>query len=193
MNTESKIEAEKLRLNWREYGVKIAQLIYEAVKEMVPVEGTGIVTTRRVFDAEVNHDWDDQVELAKEIYALYRAEGIKVGHEEARKHNMTSCFQAPMIITRSKMDRTLPVELFAFRVGNVGFISCDYEMFSEAGLYIKENSPYPYTVLMTGNNYYIPSASAFNYRCYEADNGFFVRGTSECLAETMVEMLKDIQ
>lgn len=192
-NIDSLIEKDKHNLNWREYGVKMAQLAYEAYKEMEPVEGSGIATTSRVFHAEVDHSWDHMVDVSKKIQELFYAEGAAVATAEAKKHNMTSCYQARAIITRSEMDKTKPVELFAFRVGNVGFTSCDYEMFSQSGTYIKENSPNAMTMVLTGNHGYLPNASAYDYRSYEADTGYFVRGTSERLAETMVDMLKEIQ
>ena len=81
------------------------------------------------------------------------------------------------------MAKTRELETNAFRVGGVGFTTGTYEMFSDAGIYIRENSPYEFTFLLTGNSGYIPSDAAFNYRCYEADTGFFARGTAEMLAE----------
>ena len=46
------------------------------------------------------------------------------------------------------------------------------------------------TVIITGNSGYIPSRAAYDYRSYEADTGYYARGTAEKLAEQYVEMLK---
>ena len=91
------------------------------------------------------------------------------------------------------MDPTDTMEINAFRVGGVGFTTGTYEMFSKSALYVKENSPYKFTFLLTGNFTYLPSDDAFNYRCYEADTGNYARGTAEKLANRYVEMLKQIQ
>jgi hypothetical protein len=46
---------------------------------------------------------------------------------------------------------------------------------------------------MTGNSSYIPSEKSHDYRCYEADTGFYLKGTAELLVDNYVEMLKKIQ
>lgn len=66
-------------------------------------------------------------------------------------------------------------------------------MFSDQGLYIKENSPFDTTFIITGNNGYLPSAEAYDYRSYEADTGLFAKGTAEMLAEKYVELLEGLQ
>ena len=66
-------------------------------------------------------------------------------------------------------------------------------MFSESGLQIKGRSPYAYTMVLTGNSSYIPSARAFSDRCYESDTGFYAPGTAEILVDKFVEMLEKIQ
>ena len=84
---------------------------------------------------------------------------------------------------------TLSQGLNVFSVGEIGFVNGSYEMFSEAGMYIKEYSPFDTTVIMEGCSSYIPSAEAYDYRSYEADTGCYAKGTSEKLAEKFVEML----
>ena len=91
------------------------------------------------------------------------------------------------------MDKTMTLEINAFRVGGIGFTTGTYEMFSESGIAIKKASPYAYTMVLTGNSSYIPSDRAFNHRCYEADTGFYARGTAEKLVDKYLEMLKEIQ
>ena len=80
-----------------------------------------------------------------------------------------------------------------FRIGDLGFISESYEMFSDAGIYIRANSPFETTFIISGNNGYIASAEAFDYRSYEADTGTYEKGTAEKLAERYVEMLKSVK
>ena len=192
-NIDTRVEADKHGLNWREYGVKMANLGYEAYKELQEVEGSGIAYKRVMFEAEIDHSWDHMLEQAKEVYDLWKATDNKTGNALGKTYGFTSVYQARAIKSRYEMEKTRTLEINAFRVGGIGFTTGTYEMFSEAGIYIKENSPYAYTFILTGNSGYIPSDKAFNYRCYEADTGFFARGTAEKLAEKYVEMLKEIQ
>jgi hypothetical protein len=91
------------------------------------------------------------------------------------------------------MDKTGELELNAFRVGGIGFTTGTYEMFAESGTAVKDGSPFELTFLLTGNSSYIPSLPAFNYRCYEADTGFYAAGTAEKLVDKYLEMLKDMK
>jgi len=192
-NIDSRVEADKHNLNWREYGVKMATLAYEAYQELQEVEGSGIAYKRVIFNAEIDHSWDHMLEQANEVYNLWKSTDKKTGDALGKQYGFTSVYQARAIRSRAAMDKVRPLELNAFRVGGIGFTTGTYEMFSEAGIFIKENSPYAFTFLLTGNSGYIPSEKAFGYRCYEADTGFFAKGTAEKLADQYVEMLKEIQ
>jgi hypothetical protein len=190
-NIDSRVEADKHNLNWREYGVKMATLAYEAYQELQEVEGSGIAYKRAMFDAEVDHSWDHMLAEANEVFDLWKSTDKKTGDALGKQYNFTSVYQARAIRSRAAMGKTRPLELNAFRVGGIGFTTGTYEMFSESGIFIKENSPYTFTFLLTGNSGYIPSEKAFGYRCYEADTGFFAKGTAEKLADKYVEMLKE--
>ncbi len=48
-------------------------------------------------------------------------------------------------------------------------------------------------MILTGNSGYIPSERAFAHRCYEADTGYFKKGTAEKLVEKYIEMLEAIR
>ena len=69
-------------------------------------------------------------------------------------------------------------------------------MFAAHGTYIKENSPFPMTFVVSccnGANSYLPTIQAYNYGCYESHNSNFVPGTGEELAEKFVSLLKQLQ
>ena len=193
MNPDSTIQADAHNLNWREYGVKMAQLAYELMQELQEVEGSGIVTKQEMVEVDIDHSWDPMLEQAKEVYNLWRTVGFQEGNALGRTYGFSTSYQANAIIRRAAMDPTDTLEINAFRVGGIGFTTGTYEMFSESGIFVKENSPFAFTFLLTGNFTYIPSDGAFNYRCYEADTGYYARGTAEKLAERYVEMLKEIQ
>ena len=192
-NITTRVKADSHGLNWREYGVKMAQVAYELYADLQEVEGTGIATRRMMVEAEIDHSWDDKLEQANEVYDLWKTVGKPEGDALGATYGFTSSYQARAIKARAKMEKTRLLEINAFRVGGVGFTTGTYEMFSDAGIFMRANSPYEFTFFMTGNSGYIPSNDAFNYRCYEADTGFFARGTAEMLADKYLEMLKEIQ
>lgn len=181
------------RLKWRRYGVKMGTLVLETLDELVEVPGTGIATKRVMAEVDVDHTWDHMVPQANEVFDLWKATDKPTGDALGKKYNFSSVYQARAIRDRARMDKTKILELNAFRVGGVGFTTGTYEMFGESGIQVKEGSPYEFTFLLTGNSSYIPSQQAFEYRCYEADTGFYAPGTAEKLVQTYLEMLKDIQ
>ena len=179
--------------NWREYGVKMAELAYDAYKDLQEVEGTGISTNRRVLELETDHGKDHMIDQALEVIKVWKEVGLPEGMELAKSYGMSSVYQANAIRNKYNMDKTRELEINAFRVGGIGFTGGSYEMFSEAGLAIREGSPYEYTFLLTGNFSYIPSERAYDYQCYEAVTGYFARGTGEYLADQYIDMLHEIK
>lgn len=86
--------------------------------------------------------------------------------------------------------------IYAFSIGDVGFVTAPYEMFNANGMFIKENSPFETTFVVTCANdrlAYIPSQDAYAYdgvETYEGASCRFANGTGEILAGKFVEMLK---
>ncbi len=69
--------------------------------------------------------------------------------------------------------RTLPVEIQAFRIGNLGIIALPAEVFVEIGLSIKRKSPFQNNIIAgysNGNIGYIPTAKAFQEGGYEPES-----------------------
>ncbi len=191
--TESKVPELHLGYSWIEYGEKVAEGALEALKKLQPVEGEGISTTKVIFEAEIDHSWDHMIDQANEVFDLWKSVGKKEGDELGRTYNFTSSYQARAIRSRYKMAKTGELELNAFRVGGVGFVNNTYEMFCASGKFVKDNSPFDITMVCCGNSSYIPSLPAFNYRCYEADTGYYAKGTAEKLAQKLVDMLGEVK
>ena len=193
MIIDSRLPEYKHNMDYRRYAVHMGTLALSLMDEMEPVEGSGIATARITVDAPVDHSWDHMLPQAQEVFDLWKATDKPTGDELGKKYSFSSVYQARAIISRSKMDATRSLELSAFRVGGVGFAVGTYEMFSESGLEIKSGSPYPYTMVLTGNSSYIPSRRAFANRCYESDTGFFAEGTAEFLVAEFLKLLQQIQ
>ena len=111
----------------------------------------------------------------------------------AWQYGMSSVYHANAIRKRVKMGETETRELRAFRVGPIAFTSGTYEMFCDHAKYVKENSPFDITFVITGNSGYIPTEQAYDYGSYESHTGIFAKGTGEALAEAYVKLLNEIK
>ena len=192
-NPDSRIQSEMHYLEMKQYGEKLAEHAIAALPSLTPVEGTAIKTTQVIFDAEIDHSWDGMLSQANEVYDLWKSVGKTEGDALGKSYDFTSVYQARAIRTRAAKGLSEALEINAFSIGEIGFVTGSFEMFSTCGLYIKENSPFKTTVICTGNSGYIPAAEAYDYRSYEADTGMYARGTSEKLAQKYVEMLNSLQ
>ena len=99
------------------------------------------------------------------------------------------------MISRANLGRTYDVEMYAYSIGDLGFVTAPYEMFDKQGVTIKEGSPFAATFVVTCANDgigYIPDRQGFEINCYEANNGKFVPGTGEILADEYVKMLESL-
>lgn len=108
---------------------------------------------------------------------------------------MNSPYHANGIISKANKPKTMDMKIYALSFGDVAFVFAPYEMYDTQGTYIKGNSPYDMTFISTCANEsfsYIPDEAGHDYNSYEANAGYFVRGTAEQLAEEYVSLLKQI-
>lgn len=192
-NISSRIWYENNHLSWKRYGKKMGKLLYKALPQLQEMETDEIRTSQLMCKVEIDHTWDHMLDQANEVYELWKTQGKKAGDALGKTYGFTSSYQARAIRSRAAMGATAQLELNVLSIGDVAFTTGTYEMFSDAGLYVKANSPFPVTFLITGNSGYIPSKEAYEYRSYESDTGMYAPGTAEKLAEEYVKMLKDIR
>ena len=195
LNPKSLIESENTNNNgnYKEYGNALAEKIKEVLPNLTAVDGTEIKTTRVAFEGKINHEWDYLAAEAMEVYNLWKNDSKTKGDQLAHSYGMSSVYHANAIRKRVKMGETETRELRAFRVGPIGFTSGTYEMFCDHAKYVKENSPFEITFVITGNSGYIPTEEAFGYGSYESHTGIFAKGTGEALAEEYVKLLNAIK
>lgn len=193
VNKDSRISGETNSFAWRQYGEELARLTEEHLDELKPVEGTAIHATRALETVNIDHSWTPMLPEAMDVWNTWESGDTTAANAMAIRSGFTSAFQARAIIARAKMQKTAKLEVGAFSIGGVGFVTGTYEMFSSASLYIKENSKFDTTFVITGCYNYIPDRAAFEYRCYEADTGYYEKGTSEQLSAKMVELLNQFK
>lgn len=189
-NPDSKIPAEAHNLDWRAYGQKMGELVAGSLDQLQPVAGTEIKTSRKMVDVPIDHSWDHMIQQANEVYELWKSTDKATGDALGKKYNFSSVYQARAIRTRAAKGASEQLEVNTFAIGDLAFITGTWEMFTDTSLYVKENSPYDTTFVITGCHTYIPSREAYEvYRCYESDTGYYAAGTAELLAENFVTML----
>ena len=124
---------------------------------------------------------------------MWKTVGKKEGDALAKSYGFTSSFQSRDIRKRAAMPATDYLELNAFRISDMGFVTSTNEMFSTVGMYVRANAPFDTTFILTGNRFYLPSAASYDYRSYEADTSMFANGTAEKVAEELVRMLHKVK
>ncbi len=88
-------------------------------------------------------------------------------------------------------ERDEPVQIVM--LGNVALVGVRPELCCQTGLNIKEQSPFPETMVLTmvnGGAKYMPDRSAYDRITYEAMNSPFGRGSAELLCEKVIELLR---
>ena len=191
-NPSSYIEKENHGLTHFDYAKKLAEYAREALKDMKPVEGTDIVTTRLVFQAPANHSLDHKAEEAKEVLRVWDAEGIDAAKALAKTYGFSGFHSNKTIPSKVEMGQTVPIVLNAFRIGNMSFITAPNELFSTIGIHVRLHGPFENTFIITGNVGYLPCMAAYEYNAYEATSSYCTKGTAEAVASTFVEMLESI-
>lgn len=193
VHIDSKIQSDAHNLPWNAYGEKLAELTVASLPLLQEVGGTGIQVTGQNYLGTVDHSWDHAVAEAQEVMDMLNAQGQAAATDLCAKYGFTSHYQARTIIERAQVGKNMQCELRAFRVGDLGFTTGTYEMWTESGKYVKDNSPFDVTFVITGNLIYIPAKEAFSYRNYEVDTTYFAEGTAEALADEYIKLLNSLK
>ena len=183
------------------YGRALAEHAVSCLQEnMQPVAAGPVRVTSYIFEGEIDHSDDHLAAAAEAALAEYHKWPYEQRREALKQTLIPAGFNSHLhaggIISRSKWEKTRTMELWALRVGELGFISAPYEMFCSSGMYIKKHSPFAVTfVVSCSNDYraYMADDLAFNYDIYEVNTRQYGRGTAEKLARYFVDMLKEIQ
>jgi len=189
---DSRIPEEKHGLQWFEYGEKMGEISAEVLAEnMVPVSGCEIETERVLLPVEPNRGENHLAEKAKEVLQVRSREGVERAKAFCKEVGIDSVGHAKGILARVSPTIADHLELNVFSVGEIGFAVNTNETFSDQGLFIKENTPFTHTFLITANRGYLACREAYEYYAYEAVGGsaYYVPGTAEAMADCWLEML----
>ena len=194
LNPTSRIYEENVAQNARQHARAMADFAQTA--QYAPLN-TGKVQAGAVeFEAQVNHSQDAVADVCLQLRQAWDKGEISTDElkNKGRSYGLDlhSPYHAYAIYARSQLEKSTTYSLWAYSFGDVGFVAAPYEMFDTNGMFIKENSPFAYTVVATLSNYshgYFPSDFTFETGSYEVDTTRFVRGTAERMADAFVEML----
>ena len=193
--TNSLIPGLRHKMERIEYGETLAQHIIDAIPTMEKVEGSGIQATQYDLEFACNHFGADKLQDAQRVMEFYNTNRDHA-KKLAKELGFYSINHAKGVVNASKNPEKETMPLYALRIGGVGFAAVPAEVFSESSTYIKDNSPYTYTMfcsLTNGGYSYAPISAAFDYPSYEGFVSKFGKGIAEAYSEQLVTMLKDIQ
>ena len=190
----SRISSEnKANYSYSEYGEALADCALSMIEKLEPVEGTAVKTSRYLMTVEVDHSLDHMLSQANEVYDMSKNVGSDAAAALAETYGISGSLHASAIRRRASMGKTDDMEMNVFSIGDIGFTTGTYEMFSTNAMFVKENSPFETTFVICGCNSYIAADIAYTYPSYEALTGNYVRGTGEQLADQYVKMLGEIK
>ncbi len=196
-NVRSKLKGECPTMDIEDYGKLLGYRAMVAMADMVPVEGGKVKSSRRTLTLTIDHTEDHMIADAQIVRDFWnKTNDRKATDAMAKQYNINSPYHAGAIFRRYSLPQTQEMSIDCVSVGALGFACAPYEMFCENGQFIRNNSPFDVTFVVTccnAVNAYLASKQAFDYGCYEKDNRKFVRGTAEMVAENFVDMLKEMK
>lgn len=197
INPSSRIAKENVTADFYEQGKALADYAVKCYNESMEVTEFGDPTiTYQSYAGTVNHTEDHLVDEALLVQQEWTTNNDFIAAVTlANQYGINSPYHANAIINKSKKGETMDVKMYAYSIGDVAFITAPYEMFDENGVYVKENSPFAMTFVITCCNdtmCYIPSIEGYNNQCYGANTGYFIPGTGETLAKEYVSMLNGL-
>lgn len=197
INPTSYKSGDTLTSDYKEYGVIFGKKVLAALPDLKPIRlGPIRISGSVTFTGTVDHTKDHLVPVATAIYEVFAATGDRPRCVVMGKpYDIHSCYHAKAIIDKSLLGSTLDLELDALSFGEVGLVTAPYEMFDVNASFVRDNSPYPLTLVMAycnGYSSYVAADYAYDNTCYEADQCRFVKGTAEELASAMVGLLEEL-
>lgn len=192
----SKIAELDHKLDYKEFGAAVGKLVVDALDTMTPAKTGDINLIREYHTITVAKGNQDKLAQAMKVKDAYNSTGSTAATALAKEYGFIHYWEALKIVEKQSLNDTDDIAIAAMRMGDIAFTMGAFEMFSANGKYIKENSPYAMTFVITQSlehNSYIPAQIAYDINCYEAYASKAVAGSGEALAERFVELLKSME
>lgn len=176
------------------YGQRMGKYIVDLLPQLGQLESGDITLDTFSYTGKTIKEGVERLEdarAAREVISKY-GNSAPESKAAAAKYGFSSVFQATAIVARAGRGDTATMTMNTLTLGDMAFVFVPYEMFSENGKYVKDNSPYAMTFIITcseDHQGYLPSVNGFRVECYETHVTVYERGTAETLAELYVERL----
>jgi hypothetical protein len=196
VNPTSRISEENITKDYKEHGKALAKYAIDLEGQYTDIPVGPVYTISQEYTGPTDHSQDHKLNEA-----LYMQEQLDAGKtfndlkDFAQEHGFQSQFSAGCVIRKAKEGPTRTTGVFAFSVGDLGFAVVPFEMFDTNGKFVKDNSPFTATFILTcanQHNTYLPSAIGFENGGYEVEQCHFAPGTGEIIADLYVEMLTSL-
>lgn len=193
VNPTSRIKSENITADYREQGKALAQYAIDLEGKYTEIPVGPVRTTSVEFTGDTDHSQDHKLVAAKQVLA-WKNEGKTFDEckDYMEEHGINSFHAPSAIISKASEPATRTTGLWAFAVGDISFCVIPFEMFDTNGMFIKDNSPFTATFLLTcanTHNTYLPSALGFQNGGYEVDQSKYGPGNGEKVADEYVAML----
>ena len=171
-------------------GTILAAEVLRAWPRLRPVETAGLRVKTAVVSLPLPELGKDDVEKSRAIIA-------RVEDPQSKRPGFLEMVWAFKVRdAAARQGRPHEVEVQVIALGNeVAWVSLPGEIFTELGLGIKQDSPFPYTIfaeLANGSIGYIPSRRAYAQGNYEVVSARCAEGSGERLVDAAVKMLKEM-
>ena len=184
------------RNQYMDYGKALGKIAVDYLPNLQPLNAGQIRLEKKVFTADAYKDKIEMLPQAKTVYAEYNKTSEAAVQGMLVQYGFDSIWEVIAIIDRAKMGKTVDVSLNALSIGELSMIFAPFEMFGDTAKYIMANTPYDMTMIVTMANNghgYFPTEKAYDYKVYEGFVAKVVPGTAEQIADTFVNMLKDMK
>lgn len=201
VNSSTRMPDERLYTTCRSHGTGLAAEVLECLgRYMKEVEPAQIKTKQVTVYGEINKPDEklaDAARMVRKIWAETYDRDLCV--EKGWDLGIHSPYHAGALL--ANLNRTKEEHggmiLNAVTLGKeLAFVTFPGEMYDSISVRMEDNSPFA-TTLMLGYCYhhigYLPSAQAYKYGSYEVDVTRMAPGTGEMVADTYVEMLKELK
>lgn len=196
VNPTSRITNENVYKDHREHGKAMADYAVSAAANFAPVEMGKVQYTKTVYTGTVNHTEDDKTTYASQVVdRLNSGMSNSEAMEGYAQYGIQSVYHAKSIISKAGMPQTEDVELYSLSIGNFAMVFAPFELFSDLGVMIKEDSPFGATFVCCYANRlfsYMPTTLGFDHGGYGPNQCKFVSGTGEELVIEYVTMLNTL-
>lgn len=184
-------------------GKRLADEVRDLYAKAEPLEMAAVGGKKVVVEIERRKVSEEELEEFKRMVEKYPNPLDAPGGVGDPDSDGSKRRRAPGIFNFIKLPDKLPMTLQALRIGGCMFYAVCGETYSEFGLYMKEHSPLPFSMVAElangGDGCYIPTREAFGTTLYEAqipssklvpDGGYIMADTVLALANEIMEETK---